>query len=134
RGGPERVALRRPGEPADDARRDRRPAVRRPRVGRQHDDREAHPPPAGRGGWPPRGHRVDRRRGQGPARQVPGRGRHPADPAHRRGIAEVARKLTPTAADGLGTPTRPLRVAIVRAGPTGYYTASHLLRQTAFVV
>ena len=29
---------------------------------------------------------------------------------------------------GLGTPERPLRVAIIGAGPTGFYTADHLLR------
>ena len=33
-----------------------------------------------------------------------------------------------------GTPDRPLRVAIVGAGPTGFYTADHLLRQEGVVV
>jgi len=38
--------------------------------------------------------------------------------------------LTP----GTGTPERPLRVAIVGAGPTGFYTADHLLRNVQVVV
>jgi len=38
--------------------------------------------------------------------------------------------LTP----GTGTPERPLRVAIVGAGPTGFYTADHLLRNAQVVV
>jgi ferredoxin--NADP+ reductase len=38
--------------------------------------------------------------------------------------------LTPTT----GTPARPLRVAIVGAGPTGFYTADHLLRNPEVVV
>jgi ferredoxin--NADP+ reductase len=42
--------------------------------------------------------------------------------------------LTPPAAGGLGTAARPLRVAIVGAGPTGYYAADHLLRQDGVVV
>ena len=29
----------------------------------------------------------------------------------------------------LGTETRPLRVAIIGAGPAGFYTAEHLLKQ-----
>ena len=29
----------------------------------------------------------------------------------------------------IGTPERPLRVAIIGAGPTGFYTADHLLRK-----
>ena len=33
-----------------------------------------------------------------------------------------------------GTPERPLRVAIIGAGPTGFYTADHLLRNTQVVV
>jgi len=33
-----------------------------------------------------------------------------------------------------GTPARPLRVAIVGAGPTGFYAADHLLRNPAVVV
>ena len=33
----------------------------------------------------------------------------------------------------LGTDARPLRVAIIGAGPTGFYAADHLLRQTAAV-
>jgi ferredoxin/flavodoxin---NADP+ reductase len=33
-----------------------------------------------------------------------------------------------------GTPERPLRVAIVGAGPTGFYAADHLLRQEGVVV
>jgi ferredoxin--NADP+ reductase len=33
-----------------------------------------------------------------------------------------------------GTATNPLRVAIIGAGPTGFYTAEHLLRQTGLVV
>lgn len=36
--------------------------------------------------------------------------------------------------DRLGTEARPLRVAIVGAGPTGYYAADHLLRQEGLVV
>ena len=35
---------------------------------------------------------------------------------------------------GTGTPERPLRVAIVGAGPTGFYTADHLLRNVQVVV
>ena len=35
---------------------------------------------------------------------------------------------------GTGTPERPLRVAIVGAGPTGFYTADHLLRNAQVVV
>ncbi len=38
--------------------------------------------------------------------------------------------MTPTT----GTPARPLRVAIVGAGPTGFYTADHLLRNPEVVV
>jgi len=38
--------------------------------------------------------------------------------------------LTP----GTGTPERPLRVAIIGAGPTGFYTADHLLRNTQVAV
>jgi len=38
--------------------------------------------------------------------------------------------LTPTT----GTPARPLRVAIVGAGPTGFYTADHLLRNPEVIV
>jgi ferredoxin/flavodoxin---NADP+ reductase len=38
--------------------------------------------------------------------------------------------LTPTT----GTPARPVRVAIVGAGPTGFYTADHLLRNPEVVV
>ncbi len=38
--------------------------------------------------------------------------------------------MTPTT----GTPARPLRVAIVGAGPTGFYAADHLLRNPAVVV
>jgi ferredoxin--NADP+ reductase len=38
--------------------------------------------------------------------------------------------LTPTT----GTPARPLRVAIVGAGPTGFYVADHLLRSSTVVV
>jgi len=38
--------------------------------------------------------------------------------------------LTPTT----GTPARPLRVAIVGAGPTGFYAADHLLRNPTVVV
>ena len=34
---------------------------------------------------------------------------------------------------GTGTPERPLRVAIVGAGPTGFYTADHLLRNVQVV-
>jgi ferredoxin--NADP+ reductase len=33
-----------------------------------------------------------------------------------------------------GTPAQPLRVAIVGAGPTGFYAADHLLRETGMVV
>jgi ferredoxin--NADP+ reductase len=33
-----------------------------------------------------------------------------------------------------GTPERPLRVAVVGAGPTGFYTADHLLRQEGIVI
>ena len=33
-----------------------------------------------------------------------------------------------------GTPARPLRVAIVGAGPTGFYAADHLLRQAGVVI
>src|SRR2546427_10339517 len=33
-----------------------------------------------------------------------------------------------------GTPAQPLRVAIIGAGPTGYYVADHLLRQDRVVV
>ncbi len=36
--------------------------------------------------------------------------------------------------DGPGTAARPLRVAIVGAGPTGYYAADHLLKQEGLVV
>jgi ferredoxin/flavodoxin---NADP+ reductase len=39
-----------------------------------------------------------------------------------------------TAHEPVGTAERPLRVAIVGAGPTGYYAADHLLRHTAPVV
>jgi len=39
-----------------------------------------------------------------------------------------------TAAASLGTETAPLRVAIIGAGPTGYYVAEHLLRQDRAVV
>ncbi len=35
---------------------------------------------------------------------------------------------------GTGTAERPLRVAIIGAGPTGFYTADHLLRGTQAVV
>ena len=38
--------------------------------------------------------------------------------------------MTPTT----GTPARPLRVAIVGAGPTGFYTADHLLRNPEVLV
>jgi ferredoxin/flavodoxin---NADP+ reductase len=38
------------------------------------------------------------------------------------------------ATERLGTPTRPLRVAIIGAGPTGYYAADALLRQDSLVV
>jgi len=38
--------------------------------------------------------------------------------------------LTPA----IGTPERPLRVAIIGAGPTGFYTADHLLRSTQATV
>jgi ferredoxin/flavodoxin---NADP+ reductase len=34
----------------------------------------------------------------------------------------------------IGTPERPLRVAIIGAGPTGFYTADHLLRSTQATV
>jgi ferredoxin--NADP+ reductase len=33
-----------------------------------------------------------------------------------------------------GTDDRPLRVAIIGAGPTGFYTADHLLKQKNHVV
>src|SRR2546428_7980266 len=33
-----------------------------------------------------------------------------------------------------GTPAQPLRVAIIGAGPTGYYAADHLLRQDRVTV
>ena len=42
--------------------------------------------------------------------------------------------MTTPAADDLGTPARPLRVAIVGAGPTGYYAADQLQRQESVVV
>jgi ferredoxin/flavodoxin---NADP+ reductase len=35
---------------------------------------------------------------------------------------------------GIGTEARPLRVAIIGAGPAGYYAADHLLRQSGVVV
>ena len=34
----------------------------------------------------------------------------------------------------IGTPERPLRVAVIGAGPTGFYTADHLLRSTQATV
>jgi len=36
--------------------------------------------------------------------------------------------------NGVGTETNPLRVAIIGAGPTGYYTADHLLKQDDYSV
>ena len=33
-----------------------------------------------------------------------------------------------------GTPARPLRVAIIGAGPTGFYVADHLLRKPGVTV
>ncbi len=38
------------------------------------------------------------------------------------------------ATERLGTEARPLRVAVVGAGPTGYYAADHLLRQEGVVI
>lgn len=38
------------------------------------------------------------------------------------------------AQDGIGTEAKPLRVAIIGAGPTGFYTAEHLFKQKEYVV
>src|SRR5262249_55982184 len=59
---------------------------------------------------------------EGSARLAAGRGRHAADDGH------GARPLS------LGTTERPLRVAIVGAGPAGFYAAEHLQRHEDVVV
>src|SRR3989449_11517595 len=75
-----------------------------------------------------RRHRLHRRYRQDPARQVPGGARHaPGAAPRRRGAPE------PLMAEP-GTQAHPLRVAIIGAGPTGYYVADHLLRQDRVVV
>src|SRR5439155_1280682 len=95
--------------------RDPRPAAGRPGVRGPHHDRQAHPPPAGGRPAAPGGDHLDRRRRQGPARSLPRRGREPPDGADRRARPAHGQMTRP------GTEAQPLRVAIVGAGPTGFY-------------
>jgi ferredoxin--NADP+ reductase len=37
-------------------------------------------------------------------------------------------------ADQVGTPTNPLRVAIIGSGPSGFYAAEHLQKQTDLTI
>ena len=77
------------GEPAHDARRHRRRPERRSRAPcGQTMIRAAHPPPAGGRGRQAHRHGVDRRRREGAARSLSGRGRHAAD--HRHGAGRAA--------------------------------------------
>ena len=90
-----------------------------------HDDPAAHPPSARGRGRQAHRHGVDRRRREGAARSLPGRGRHAAD--HRHGARRTDDRIS-------ARPPRPLRVAIVGAGPAGFYVAEHLLRRPDLVV
>src|SRR5881628_193096 len=127
RGRAQREILRAPGRGSHDPGRHHRSAPRRPALGRPHDDRAADPPSASRRQGPADRDGLDRRHREGAARSLSGRGRHAADAAPRR--RERARALTAA----IGTPERPLRVAIIGAGPTGFYTTDHLLRSARVV-
>src|SRR3990170_4634372 len=128
RGGAQRERVRPHGRRDHDPRRHHGPGAGRPAGRGAHDDREADPSPARGGAGPPRRHRLDRRHRQGPARPLPGRGGHAPGAAPRGPARPEPLMALP------GTAERPLRVAIIGAGPTGYYATDQLLRQEGVVV
>src|SRR5262249_20364553 len=95
---------------------------------------EAHPPSPDHGRRVARRARLDRRRGEGPARPLPGRGRHAADRAARDAGHSERRALMTAEGERPGTERRPLRVAVVGSGPTGFYVTEHLFRHPGLVV
>src|SRR5207245_850571 len=115
-------------ERAQDQGREPRPAAGRPGVRRPHHDRQAHPPPAGGRPAAAGRHHLDRRRRQGSARSLPRRGREPPDGADRRARQAHGQMTRP------GTEAQPLRVAIVGAGPAGFYATDQLFRTPGLVV
>src|SRR3990170_4205376 len=128
RGGAQRERVRPHGRRDHDPRRHHGPGAGRPAGRGAHDDREADPSPARGGAGPPRRHRLDRRHRQGPARPLPGRGGHAPGAAPRGPARPEPLMALP------GTAEQPLRVAIIGAGPTGYYATDQLLRQEGAVV